>query len=115
MSSWAVVDAHALIWFLQDDARLGPAAAEVLSDPAAHLICPGIALAEACLAIEKGRTSIPSVEKLLADVRGDARVSVISINKTDVMAAIRLSQFDDLHDRLIVAVTLRYAKTHADA
>jgi len=48
MASEFVVDAHALIWFLEGNARLGQAAKLAMEDPSSALHLPIIALAEAC-------------------------------------------------------------------
>jgi PIN domain nuclease of toxin-antitoxin system len=41
-----VVDTHALIWFFEDNPKLGAQAKNILSDPDSQLILPTIALAE---------------------------------------------------------------------
>jgi PIN domain nuclease of toxin-antitoxin system len=43
-----VVGAHALIWMLEGNPRLGANARAVFTDPASRLLVPVIALAEAC-------------------------------------------------------------------
>ena len=67
------VDAHALIWFVQSDKRLGPNAHRVLTDSTSDLVLPAIALAEACWIVEHGRTNVPSDFVLLAALDADPR------------------------------------------
>lgn len=50
-----VVDTHALIWFLEGNARLGINAQAVLSNLSSRLILPAIALAEAVWILERGK------------------------------------------------------------
>jgi PIN domain nuclease of toxin-antitoxin system len=61
-----VVDAHTLIWYVADSPRLGAHAGAAMDDPSSVLLVPVIALAEACWAVERGRTDIPSVASLLS-------------------------------------------------
>lgn len=42
-----VVDTHALIWFLEGNARLGVNARAILADAASELVLPAIALVAA--------------------------------------------------------------------
>ena len=55
MSSRYVVDAHALIWYLESNTRLGSRAKAVLDDAASDLVLPVIALAEAAFVVSKGK------------------------------------------------------------
>jgi PIN domain nuclease of toxin-antitoxin system len=64
MASKFVLDAHALIWYLEGNRRLGTAAKIIVDDPASDLILPVIALAEAAHIISKGRTLIVSANVL---------------------------------------------------
>jgi PIN domain nuclease of toxin-antitoxin system len=41
-----ILDTHALIWFLEGNARLSPIVKAILSDASSELILPAIALAE---------------------------------------------------------------------
>lgn len=55
-----VLDAHALVWMLEGNPRLGLAARAVLSDPTSSLILPVTALAEACWVVSKGARLWPT-------------------------------------------------------
>jgi PIN domain nuclease of toxin-antitoxin system len=74
-----IVDTHALIWFLEGNPRLGTAAKQVLGDRESQLILPAIALAEASFIVERGKTSIPSVNDLHTAVNGDPRIVVYQL------------------------------------
>lgn len=52
MATLYLVDTHALIWFLEGNARLGTTAKAVLENPTSLLIIPIIVIAEACWIIE---------------------------------------------------------------
>jgi PIN domain nuclease of toxin-antitoxin system len=91
MANEHVVDAHALVWFLEGNPRLSARARAVMQDPASVLFLPVIALAEACWAVESGRTSIPSVAALLADVDADPRVVLVPLDRTILNISLTLT------------------------
>ena len=101
-----VVDTHALIWFLENNPRLGKSVSAVLSDPVSDLILPVTALAEACWLVERGKSSVPSVIALLAAVDADTRVTVSALTAEIVRETITLHAISEIHDRQIVATTL---------
>jgi PIN domain nuclease of toxin-antitoxin system len=76
MATKFVLDTHALVWFVTGDARLGRQARAVMSDPAAEMLLPTTALAEACYIIERGRTSVPTPLDLFRALRGDKRIRI---------------------------------------
>jgi PIN domain nuclease of toxin-antitoxin system len=71
-----MIDTHALIWFLEGNSRLGAVSKQVLGNQESQLILPAIALAEASFIVERGKTSIPSVNDLHAAVNSDSRIVV---------------------------------------
>lgn len=101
-----VVDTHALIWFLENNPRLGKSAAAVLSDPTSDLILPVTALAEAFWLVERGKSSVPSAVALLAAVDADRRVTVSALTTEIVRETITLQAISEIHDRQIVATAL---------
>lgn len=106
MATKHIVDAHALVWYLEGNPRLGVNAKAVLDDPTSFLILPVIALAEACWVVEHGKSSIIDVRELLATVDADPRVVIspldrVILNKTQSMNAI-----PEMHDRQIAATAL---------
>jgi PIN domain nuclease of toxin-antitoxin system len=110
MAERHVVDAHALIWYVEDNPRLGRSAGAIMDDPASALIVPMIALAEACWVVEHGRSSIPSVAHLLADVDADPRIAVIPLDRDVFNRSLGLTQVTEMQDRLIVATALNLAR-----
>lgn len=109
MANEFVLDAHALIWFLETNACLGINARAALQDPASVLFLPVIALAEACWAVDRGRTSIPSVASLLADVDADPRIVLIPLDRAILDLSLTLTAISEMHDRQIVATALHIA------
>jgi PIN domain nuclease of toxin-antitoxin system len=109
MATDYVVDAHALIWFLEGNSRLGTNARAAMQDPASVLHLPVIALAEACWAVERGRCRIPSVTHLLADVDADPRIILVPLDRTILERSLTLLTLSEMHDRQITATALHLA------
>jgi PIN domain nuclease of toxin-antitoxin system len=105
-----IVDAHTLVWYVADSPRLGTGAGAVMDDPASVLPVPVIALAEACWAVERGRTDIPSVGSLLADIDADPRIMVVPLDRVILDRAMTLTTVPEMHDRLIVSTALLSAE-----
>ena len=101
-----VVDTHALIWFLEGNSRLGENARAILADANSQLILPAIAFAELVWVVERGRTTIPSVEALLGVIADDLRISIYPLDQAVVERSTTLSAVNEMHDRQIVATTL---------
>lgn len=106
MANEYAVDAHALIWFLAGNQRLGEKALGALQDPGNRLYVPVIALAEACWAVARGKTGISSVAALLAGIDSDPRIVVVPLDRSHTLTAI-----PEMHDRLIAATALQLAGT----
>jgi PIN domain nuclease of toxin-antitoxin system len=85
-----LLDAHALVWMLEGNARLGSLARAVLSDPASNLILPATALAEACWVVSKGRTSLRDWRDVLKAVQADSRIRVIGLDAAVIEKAMSL-------------------------
>ena len=103
MATKYIVDTHALIWHLEGRSVLGSKAREILDATDSELVLPIIALAEAVFIIDKGRTSIPSVENLLNDVYADPRIEIFPLTIDILNESLFLTSIPEMHDRLIVA------------
>lgn len=101
-----VVDTHALIWFLEDNPRLGSNAKTILTHATSQLILPAIALAEAVWIVERGKTSIPSVADLLSAIDADPRVIIYPLDQAVIEQTILFSAIHEMHDRQIVATAI---------
>jgi PIN domain nuclease of toxin-antitoxin system len=102
-----VLDAHSLLWFLTGDRRLGAKAKDLLTNPAAQVSLPAIALAEACWAVERGRFAQLTAVDLLAAIRRDRRIRVIPLTGAIVRRTLSLEGIGEMHDRQIAATVLR--------
>lgn len=111
MANEYAVDAHALIWFLAGNQRLGEKALGALQDPGNRLYVPVIALAEACWAVARGKTGISSVAALLAGIDSDPRFVVVPLDRAILDRSHTLTAIPEMHDRLITATALQLAGT----
>lgn len=101
-----VVDTHALIWFLEGNQRLGTHAQVILSNVTSQLVIPAIALAEAAWIVERGKTSIPSVNALLNAINSDPRIAIYPLDRTIINRTLSLLSIQEMHDRQIVATAM---------
>ncbi len=108
-----VLDAHALVWFLEGNPRLGVNARTVMQDRASVLYLPVVALAEACWTVNRGRTSIPLVASLLADVDADPRIVLVPLDRAVLDISLTLTPLNEMHDRQITATALHLARAGA--
>ena len=99
-----VVDTHALVWFLRDDLRLGPAASNVFDDIDGQLVVPTIVLAEVAFLHAKGRISL-GLQETLAYIEGVANCSIHPFDESVVK---RLPLTLDIHDSIIVATAIMF-------
>ena len=106
MTTKYVVDTHALVWFLEENSRLGSNAKTVLEDPSSTLMIPIIVLAEVCWMIEHGKTSISTIHAFLDAIDSDPRVSVIPLDRAVLNKTSSLTSVTEMHDRQIVATAL---------
>jgi len=101
-----VIDTHALIWFLEGNKRLGTQAQAILSHLDSQLVLPVIALAEAAWIVERGKTSIPSVNALFNAIDSDSRIAVYPLDLTIINQTLSLLTIHEMHDRQIVATVM---------
>jgi PIN domain nuclease of toxin-antitoxin system len=106
MANEFVLDAHALVWFLEGNAALGANARAAIQDPANVLYLPVIALAEACWVAQRGKCAIPTVAALLADVDADSRIVIVPLDRAILDISLGLLTISEMHDRLIAATAL---------
>ncbi|PSB30346.1 twitching motility protein PilT [filamentous cyanobacterium Phorm 46] len=101
-----VIDTHALIWFLEGNKRLGTQAQAILSHFNSQLVLPAIALAEAAWIVERGKTSIPSVNALFNAINSDSRIVVYPLDLIIINQTLSLLSIHEMHDRQIVATAM---------
>jgi PIN domain nuclease of toxin-antitoxin system len=106
MASKYVLDTHSLVWYLEGNPRLSPAAKAIVDDSNNQLILPLIALAEAAFLVERGRIAIPSIPDLLSDVQADPSIEVYPLTWGIFQHTLTATSIPEMHDRLIVATAL---------
>lgn len=105
MASKYVLDAHAVIWYLEGNTLLGANAKTLLDDRATDMILPIISLCEAVHVINKGRTKIKTGEEFLDRIGFDPRFQIAALTDDILRASLKL-HISEMHDRLIVATAL---------
>lgn len=106
MANSYVLDTHALVWYIEGNAKLGGQAKAVMDDQQSRLILPAIVLAEAIDVVEKGRTTIVDVNVLLKRVRRDPRIEIYPLTLEVLQQSLSAGSVPEMHDRLIVATAL---------
>jgi PIN domain nuclease of toxin-antitoxin system len=106
MQRHLVVDTHALLWFLEDNAALSDAAASALGDAEATLYLPSICILEAFNVIRKKKTPV-TADELTEVFRSEARLAVLPLDERTAMIATTLVELTGIHDRAIVASAMQ--------
>lgn len=103
-----ILDTHALIWFLEGNKRLSQPAKTVMGAAESEMVLPLIALAEATVIIEKGRTTIPDVPQFLTKVYADPRIEIYPLTLEIFQRSLTPegSNIPEMHDRFIVSTGL---------
>ena len=105
----AVTDTHALIWYLQNDTRLSPAASQYFTDcehDGGQIHVPTICVVEIVYLSEKGRIPALTLNHLLAELNDpDTVVKVVGLDLPIVMEmkTIGRTVIPDMPDRIIAA------------
>ncbi len=101
-----VVDTHALIWFLEGNARLSETAKSALSDPDSQIVIPTIVIAEAAYHHARNHTSV-SVQRILDEIASAENCTVYPL---DEHIAAQVSGDLELHDSIIVYTAIAYSE-----
>ncbi len=103
-----ILDTHALVWYLEGNKRLSKQARAIIEAPDSDMILPLIALSEAALIIEKGRSSISNINFLLNRITHDPRIEIYPMTWEVFEHSLtpKALRIPELHDRLIVSTGL---------
>ena len=103
-----LLDTHALVWFVEGNKRLSESAKAIIAATDSQMVLPLIALAEASLIIERGRTTISDMSKLLNRVYADTRIEIFPLTLDVFERSLTPEglQMPELHDRFIVSTGL---------
>jgi PIN domain nuclease of toxin-antitoxin system len=105
-----VIDTHALVWYLTDDAKLSEEAASIIEksergDPT--VVIPTIVLAELLTIVEKKRVPLAMTTVLDWMIAGRG-VVVFPFDLMIFAELLRFREGLDLHDRIIAATASRF-------
>lgn len=103
-----ILDTHALVWFVEGNSRLSQPPKAIIEAPDSQMILPLIALAEASVIIQRGRTAIPDANSLLDRVFADTRIEIFPLTMDVFERSLTAEglRIPELHDRLIVSTGL---------
>lgn len=108
------LDAHTLVWHLEDNPKLGGQARTILNTPDVSLILPSIALAEACFVVSRGRTSLVDWQSVIQVVQADPRVEIAPLDAAVIERAMGLPPSLEMHDAQILATALLHCREGND-
>ena len=103
-----ILDTHALIWFVEGNQRLSESAKKIIASADSQMVLPLIALAEAAVIIERGRTTIADVSRFLNRVYTDTRIEIFPLTLDVFKRSLTPEglRIPELHDRFIVSTGL---------
>lgn len=103
-----LLDTHALIWAVDDPAKLGPVAAKAISDPANQLLLSAASIWELSIKVSLGKLSLSLAFREWMDrAIADLGVALLPINVEYADAAAHLpDHHGDPFDRMIVGQSL---------
>ena len=102
MSHHYIIDTHALVWYLDDDPRLGKVARRIIEGEGKLLIFPTIVLAEIYY-LHCRRPRLPSLEEVFHVLDRDPRVLIYPL---EIGVVHSLPAGLNIHDAIITATAL---------
>jgi PIN domain nuclease of toxin-antitoxin system len=98
-------DTHALLWYLENDRRLTPAASAAL-DEAERILVPSICLVEITYLVEKGRLHAAVMPRILTELNDSTttlELASLDLGVVRALQTISRATVPDLPDRVIAA------------
>lgn len=108
-----VADTHALLWYLGGSKLLSPAARAAFDETAGGVslvYVPAIVLSEAVMLIEKRHIAL-DMNSVVAAIKAKPGFELTPLLPEVAVEIQKLTALRDIHDRLIVADTLRLSAT----
>lgn len=108
----AIVDTHAVVWYLRGDARLSRAARAWIDQPAnanAVVGVSAISLVEIVYLVEKGRLSLEDYEILAQTLKDNDTVLVeipVTSEIAETMRSVSRDSIPDMTDRVLAATAV---------
>jgi PIN domain nuclease of toxin-antitoxin system len=100
-----LLDTHAFLWWVLDDARLSPAARDLIADPTAEILFSAVSAWEIAIKARTGRLDLP--EDVPAFVHDQVRRNRFTVLPIALRHALQVHALPDHHrdpfDRLLVA------------
>jgi PIN domain nuclease of toxin-antitoxin system len=100
-----LLDTHAFLWWVLDDARLSPAARDLIADPTAEILFSAVSAWEIAIKARTGRLDLP--EDVPAFVHDQVRRNRFRVLAVELPHALRVHALPEHHrdpfDRLLVA------------
>lgn len=104
-----VTDAHSLVWYFTEDARLSAKALEAFEETIQEgkIFVPAVVLAEIMFIARKGRITL-TFEETLERIEGYENFDVAPLEVEVLKIANKIELNMEMHDRLIVATSLHF-------
>ena len=100
-----LLDTHAFLWWVFDDARLSPAARDLIADPTAEILFSAVSAWEIAIKARTGRLDLP--EDVPGFAQDQVRRNRLRVLPVELPHALRTYALPDHHrdpfDRLLVA------------
>lgn len=106
-----VLDAHAMLWHLEDDPKLGATVRAVLAGRDSRLVIPTIVLAEVRWGLRKKRVADEVWSDLITNVQSDSRFTIYPLT-AEVVDEVPTEL--EMHDAMICATATLLAKATGD-
>jgi PIN domain nuclease of toxin-antitoxin system len=103
-----LLDTHALLWFLIDDARLSAAARRLIENPDTEVEVSPASYWEIAIKISKGKYTLPEPYDVFMTrelAMNDFRILPVEIRHTNLLTTLA-SHHSDPFDRLLIAQSL---------
>lgn len=98
-----IIDTHALIWFFENNPRLGKHALNAFENPEATLWLHVIVLCELLFYLRKKRKS-DEYDPLIRVIQSDKRIQIVDLNLDQIS---KIPSGLEMHDGLIAALALQ--------
>lgn len=107
-----VTDAHSLVWYFTDDARLSIKALKAFEQTTEEgiMIIPSIVLAEIMFIAKKGRITL-TFEETLEKIEEYENFQIAPLDTDILKRADQIEVELEMHDKLIVATSVHYNAT----
>jgi PIN domain nuclease of toxin-antitoxin system len=102
---FALVDTHALVWYLNGDGRLSPTALRLMDDPSTRLLFSAASIVEIAIKVQLNKLSFKEPpQRVVPRTLRRIRASVLPVRGRHAMRMLKLPRHhSDPFDRMILA------------